>query len=301
VKLLKSGSVKDLYEVDENTIIFEFSDRISVFDKLIPTEIPHKGETLCRTAVYWFEKVKNMNIKTHFLEYIPPKSIKVKKVRVIPDYSKLTPATQNYLIPLEFISRYYVAGSLYDRLITGKLSPEDIGFSRSHNVKYGEELPEPFFEVSTKLERVDRLLTKEEALNISGLTEEEYGHIIKVISKIDDLINKSVYERGLIHVDGKKEFAFDENRKLMIVDVFGTADEDRFWDKELYEKGEFVDKSKELVRQYYRRIGYKDELYKARESGEPEPDIPPLPADVVSEVSKTYIELFERITGRKFG
>ncbi len=77
--------------------------------------------------------------------------------------------------------------------------------------------------------------------------------------------------RGLIHVDGKKELAFDEDRQIMVIDVYGTADEDRFWDKARYEAGEFVDLSKEYVRQYYRQTGYKDQLYEARDAGREEP------------------------------
>ncbi|MHC1624951.1 MAG: phosphoribosylaminoimidazolesuccinocarboxamide synthase, partial [Methermicoccaceae archaeon] len=133
-----------------------------------------------------------------------------------------------------------------------------------------------------------------------GLTNEEYDNIIHTIEQIDQLINHSVAERGLIHVDGKKEFAFDDERRLMIVDVFGTADEDRFWDASSYERGEFVERSKEVVRRYYRDIGYHTLLYEAREKGEPEPPIPPLPDDMIEKTSQVYIELFEQLTGESF-
>ena len=180
--------------------------------------ISHKGETLCRTSVHWFNQLEDMGIPTHFKEYIPPASMKTKEVRIVYDYSKLNKESTNYLIPLEFIARYYVAGSLFDRLNKGKMSPEDAGFSPDHEVKYGEKLPEPFYEVSTKLEQVDRMLDYDEALEISGLTNEEYDNIIHTIEQIDQLINHSVAERGLIHVDGKKEFALNkikENVKIV--------------------------------------------------------------------------------------
>lgn len=106
--------------------------------------------------------------------------------------------------------------------------------------------------------------------------------------------------RGLIHADGKKEFGFTPSRELMLIDVFGTADEDRFWDLASFNKGEYIELSKEFVRQYYRRIGYKDELYRAREEGREEPDIPPLPEEIIKQVSALYITLFERITGEEF-
>ncbi len=86
----------------------------------------------------------------------------------------------------------------------------------------------------------------------------------------------------------------------MVVDVYGTADEDRFWDKGKYDEGEFVDLSKEFVRQYYRKTGYKDLLYNARASGAEEPPIPALPQDVIDQTSQIYLKLFEMITGGKF-
>ena len=92
----------------------------------------------------------------------------------------------------------------------------------------------------------------------------------------------------------------DQERRLMLVDTFGTADEDRFWDLEAYQKGEQIELSKEFVRQYYRKIGYHQALMEAREAGGPEPDIPPLPEEVTKEVSDLYVALFERLTGEKF-
>ncbi|HUL39405.1 MAG TPA: phosphoribosylaminoimidazolesuccinocarboxamide synthase, partial [Methanomassiliicoccales archaeon] len=222
------------------------------------------------------------------------------KVDVIPDYSKLNCSRSNYLIPLEFISRHFVAGSLFDRIKANELSAEELGFPRNHSAKYGERLPSAFYEVTTKLEEVDRPLSVEEAIKISGLTTEEYARAIELIGKVDGLIAQEVEERMLIHVDGKKEMAFDDKRRLMVVDTFGTADEDRWWDEDEYAKGNFVELSKEAVRQYYREIGYHDKLYKARKAGAPEPAIPALPQKKVEQVSELYIEMFERITGESF-
>ncbi|EQD54115.1 phosphoribosylaminoimidazole-succinocarboxamide synthase, partial [mine drainage metagenome] len=86
----------------------------------------------------------------------------------------------------------------------------------------------------------------------------------------------------------------------MVVDTFGTADEDRFWDKDAYDRGRQVDFSKEFVRQHYRQTGYYDTLQHARESGQPEPPIPPLPPLLVDEVSRLYTTVFERLTGSAF-
>ncbi len=248
MKLFRVGKVKQVYEVDENTLEFVFTDNISVFDKVIPTQIPHKGETLCRTSAFWFQLLKKNGIRTHFKELVPPNRMRVRKVNVIADYSKISCKLANYLIPLEFISRDYVAGSLYDRVKSGRVSPDELGFPSDHEVQYGERLPRTCFEMTTKLEKVDRELTREEAMEIAGLTEEEFERVQETIAKIDSLIGAEADERMLIHVDGKKEFAFDEKRRLMVVDTFGTADEDRWWDQDSYAAGKFVELSKEAVR-----------------------------------------------------
>lgn len=300
MKLVRKGKVKEVYEVDENTLEFVFTDSISVFDKIIPTTIPHKGESLCRTAAFWFQLLKKNGIRTHFTELVPPNRMRVRKVDIIDNYDSLTCSSTNYLIPLEFISRHYMAGSLFERIKAGEITPEELGFPPNHRIKYGEKLPKPFNETTTKLEKVDRLLTRDEAIGISGLTQEEYERVIDIMQRIDALIGQESDERCLIHVDGKKEFGFDEKRRLMVVDTFGTADEDRWWDMDCYSSDEFVELSKESIRKYYKSIGYYDELMKARREGRPEPNIPPLPEERIQEFSELYIEMFERITGESF-
>jgi phosphoribosylaminoimidazole-succinocarboxamide synthase len=300
MKLIRTGKVKQVYEVDEETLEFVFTDNISVFDKIIPTSIPYKGETLCRVAAFWFQLLRKNGIRTHFKELIPPNRMRVKKVDVIADYDKLSCKLTNYLIPLEFISRHYVAGSLFDRIKAKEISAEELGFPKQHEIKYGERLPNPFYEMTTKLEKVDRPLSTEEAIKISGMTAEEYERVLELLAKMDQLIASEVQERMLIHVDGKKELAFDEKRRLMVIDTFGTADEDRWWDEDEYANGNWVELSKETVRQYYREIGYYDKLVKARKAKKPEPAIPPLPKEKADEVSELYIEMFERITGESF-
>ncbi len=110
------------------------------------------------------------------------------------------------------------------------------------------------------------------------MTNSELNEIKEAILRVDRRINKSVSQRGLIHVDGKKEFAFGIGREPVLIDTFGTLDEDRWWDRKEYDEGgKIVELSKEFVRQYYRSTGYHSELYSAREKGLPEPEIPPLP------------------------
>jgi Phosphoribosylaminoimidazolesuccinocarboxamide (SAICAR) synthase len=300
MELIRTGKVKEVYAVDKDTLEFVFSDNISVFDKVIPSSIPHKGETLCRTAEYWFNILEKNGIRTHFLKLLGKNKMRVKRVDIIEDYDKITTSTDNYLIPLEVICRHYAAGSLMDRVKSGKIKAEDLGFPKGHEVKYGERLPRPYLETTTKLEAHDRELDEIEAKDIAGLTDKDYQGILNAVLKIDEVIGKETSKRNLIHVDGKKEFAYGPGRELMLIDTLGTLDEDRWWDASSYAAGKVEELSKEFVRQHYRETGYHKELMDAREKGLKEPDIPALPQNVIDRVSKLYTDMFERITGIKF-
>ena len=299
-KYLRRGKVKEVYEVSPTELEFRFTNDISVFDKHIPSEIPHKGETLAATAAHWFDLCSRLGIRHHFLRLSTPTSMRVRRVQVVPQPKTLGPHPKNYLVPLEVIVRYYVAGSMWDRVKSGKVTPEALGFGAGERVEYGQKLPQPHFEVTTKLEPIDRLLTIPEALELAQIDRHQLDEIRELILKIDAAMAKEIEPRGLLHVDGKKELAIDSEGKLMVVDTFGTADEDRFWDKGAYERGRQVEFSKEFVRQHYRTSGYYDALMKARDAGSPEPPIPPLPPLLVDEVSRLYTTVYQRLTGQPF-
>ena len=108
----------------------------------------------------------------------------------------------------------------------------------------GVRLPEPFLEVSTKFEKFDRNLDREEALEISNLDPAELDAILAIVLEVDSVIDRETSKRGLIHVDGKKEFALGEGREPILIDSFGTLDEDRWWDADAYEDGEIVQLSR---------------------------------------------------------
>jgi phosphoribosylaminoimidazole-succinocarboxamide synthase len=299
-KYLRRGKVKEVYEVSPTELEFRFTDDISVFDKHIPSEIPHKGETLARTAAHWFELLSRLDIPHHYLGLRGPVAMRVKRVQVVPKPRSLGPHPKNYLLPLELIVRYYLAGSMWDRVKAGTVTAADLGFPKGRKLEYAMPLPEPHFEVTTKLEPVDRLLTTEEALALAAIDKSELLDIEETIVRIDRAMQEEIGPRGLLHVDGKKEFAVDAEGVLMVVDTFGTADEDRFWDKDAFERGRQVDFSKEFVRQHYRATGYYDRLQAARASHTEEPPIPPLPPLLVDEVSRLYTTVFQRLTGEPF-
>jgi phosphoribosylaminoimidazole-succinocarboxamide synthase len=297
---LRRGKVKEVYEVSPTELEFRFTNDISVFDKHIPSEIPHKGETLNRTAAFWFGTCARLGVPHHFLRLAGPTAMRVKRVRVVPQPRSLGPHPTGYLVPLEVIVRYYLAGSMWDRVQKGKVSAADLGFPAGRALTYGMPLPEPHFEVTTKLEPVDRLLTTEEALELAALDRAQLTSLKEMSIKIDAAMQAEIGPRGLLHVDGKKEFGVDADGTIMVVDTFGTADEDRFWDKAEYDRGRQVDFSKEFVRQHYRSTGYYDELLKAREAKAAEPPIPPLPPLLVDEVSRLYTTVYQRLTGAPF-
>jgi len=297
---VRRGKVKEVYELSPTELEFRFTNDISVFDKHIPSEIPFKGETLARTAAHWFEMCSRQNVPHHFLGLSGPTSMRVRRVRVVPQPRTLGPHPTNYLVPLELIVRYYLAGSLWDRVKAGQVGARELGFPGDRTLAYGLRLPEPKFEVTTKLEPVDRLLGFPEALELAVLDRAQLDSIRETILKIDAAMEKEIEPRGLLHVDGKKEFAIDGDGALMVVDTFGTADEDRFWDKDAYARGRQVDFSKEFVRQHYRQTGYYDSLQKAREAHAAEPPIPPLPPLLVDEVSRLYTTVYQRLTGEPF-
>jgi phosphoribosylaminoimidazole-succinocarboxamide synthase (EC 6.3.2.6) len=296
MELIRKGKVKEVYDFDQDRLLFIFTNQISVFDKIIPSLIPKKGESLARTSAFWFNRASKLGIKNHFISLENGINMFVKKFKI--PSGRISKNEKNYLIPLEFVSRYYVAGTLFDRIKNGKTSYRDIGFKSMP--KYGEKLPQPLYEITTKFEKTDRLISYEEAMEIGGLEKGEIEVIFDIISKMDEEIQREVSRRGLIHVDGKKEFALDNERSPYLVDTFGTADEDRWWDLENFERGNILELSKEFVRQHYRSIGYYDKLMEARAKGLKEPDIPPLPPDMVLRVSDLYVKMFERITGQNW-
>lgn len=285
-ELLYTGSVKKVYEAARQPghVVFEFSDRISVFDKRIPSVVPKKGEVICGLAAFWFRQCAAAGIRTHFVEQLSPTELLVKRVDIERDYARISRERPSLLVPCEFIVRHYVAGSFLDRFKNG-------------GWKHGQKLPEPYCETSTKVERTDRLIERAEALAITKLTESELESIWETCLRIDALIETQAAKGGLIHADGKKEFGRDADGSLMVVDVLGTPDEDRWWDMAAYARGEIQEYSKEFVRQHYRAIGYKDALYGARAKGEAEPDIPPMPNELIERCSVLYVGLYERLTG----
>src|SRR2546427_10412349 len=111
MRFLRKGKVKEVYEVSEGELEFVFTDQISVFDKVIPTLIPYKGETLCRTSAHWFKDVHDLGDRTQFLQVAEGNWMRARPAQVITSNARITPSTPNFLMPLEIFARYYLTGS----------------------------------------------------------------------------------------------------------------------------------------------------------------------------------------------
>ncbi|MBP50620.1 MAG: phosphoribosylaminoimidazolesuccinocarboxamide synthase [Euryarchaeota archaeon] len=300
--MMYQGKVKQVWSTDDPGVIeFRYTDQISVFDQIIPSLVPRKGESLNRTTCHWFNLVEQEGIcETHLIEMNAPDRCLARKFEVIKEPGAIPRDMENVFVPLEVICRHHLAGSGWRRYERGDVGSEEFGFEPGQSLEMGVKLPRPYLEVSTKFEKFDRLLDRQEALEISNLTDEEFDAILDCVLAIDEIIEREASARGLIHVDGKKEFALGDGRKPVLVDSFGTLDEDRWWDAETYEKGQIVSLSKEFVREYYLGTGHHTELYQARKSGTTEPPIPPLPGEIISRTANLYSEMFERLTGTPF-
>ena len=319
------GSVKDVQIIQKPTASapgmgdFVFSDRYSVFDwGEMPDHIANKGRALCIIGAYFFEKLAGMGVKTHYLGLVdsgvakslselqrPVGVMRVKLLRVLEpragesgyDYSAYEQQAGNCLIPLEIIYRNALpaGSSVFRRLHDGTLALRDIGMSEFPQP--GQKLDPPVLDVSTKLESTDRYLTWQEAQAIAGLSDDELAGIKSATLQIDRLISQETRRLGLENEDGKVEWGFDENRRLLLVDVLGTPDECRF----TYQG---IPVSKEIARIYYRKTAW----YKAVEAAKKadrahwkqrvgSPPLP-LPEHLAELISQLYMAFCNGLTGR---
>tara|TARA_B110001452_G_scaffold67959_1_gene54725 strand:+ start:1004 stop:1909 length:906 start_codon:yes stop_codon:yes gene_type:complete len=299
-EMLYQGKVKQVWSTDDPDILeFRFTNQISVFDQIIPSLIPRKGESLNRTTAHWFKLIEEEGIcGTHLVEVNATDRCLVRKVEVIKEPGMIPRDMEWVFVPLEIICRHYLSGSAWRRFQRGELTAEQLGIS--DDCEYGAKLEKPFLEVTTKFEAFDRNITNEEALEISNITKDELDAIFDAVLKIDALIEREAAKNGLIHVDGKKEFALGPGRKVVLVDTFGTLDEDRWWDAEAYSHGECIELSKESVRTHYIETGHQKVLEAARDAGTPEPPIPALPQDVIDQTANLYASMYERLTSLSF-
>jgi phosphoribosylaminoimidazole-succinocarboxamide synthase len=274
-KFIRKGKVKDIYELDEDNLIFHFSDRVSAFDVILPTVIPRKGEVLCKFAEYWFQYLKTPN---HMVKVLDKSKIIVKKLDII---------------PIEVVIRGYIYGSYYDRIINNEIEYPDKPILASR-------IEEPIFDPTTKFEAKDRPINVKEIIENKWLTRNELDDLINNSIRLYKQVSKKVEEAGFIIADIKFEYGRDKEGNILLADSLGP-DEFRLWNKESYE----IDKTqesydKQIIRDWLIENKYKKKLDESRKLGFDDPKPPELPEKLVNEVIERYIYTFEKITGRNF-
>lgn len=274
-----TGKVRDVYEQPDRLILVS-TDRHSSFDRII-AHIPLKGQVLNQISAFWFERTRDI-VPNHVIATPDPNVTVGRKCKTV---------------PVEAVVRGYISGvtgtSLWTHYAAGK---RDFGnFRLPDDMKKNQKLPEPVFTPSTKEEAHDRPMSPQE-LVAEGFASRE---MIELIERTAIALYKRgaeiAAERGLILVDTKYEFGTDENGKLVLIDEIHTPDSSRYWQLDSYQqrfdKGEEPDYfDKEFLRLWFKEHcdPYKDAV------------LPPAPPELVAEMSRRYIKMYEQITGTAF-
>jgi phosphoribosylaminoimidazole-succinocarboxamide synthase len=282
------GKVRDTYDLGNHLLIIA-TDRISAFDFVLPSAIPHKGFVLNQLSVFWFRQTAGI-IANHLVEaiedthsldtYLPAedrfpypayligRSMVVKKLK---------------RLPIECVVRGYLAGSGWaEYQQCGKVA----SFSLPRGLKESQKLPEPLFTPTTKAETGHDLpITMEEIIKLVG--EKKAGEIEAKSIAIYNYAREYAAKRGIIIADTKMEFGLEADR-LILIDELLTPDSSRIWDAALYQVGQAQPSyDKQPLRDWLVASGWNKE-----------PPAPPLPPDVAAATSRQYIQAYERITGR---
>ena len=275
------GKVRDNYDLPDGRRLIVATDRLSAFD-IILTAVPLKGQVLTQLARHWFDATADI-CPNHVISYPDPNVLLCKRLTIF---------------PIEIVVRAYLAGT------TGtSIWPM---YRDGHRVIYGhdfpdgmtenQKLPTPIITPTTKAMdgAHDAPLTVAEVTERGLLTPEQWAKAQKIAFALFDRGVKMAAERGLILVDTKYEFGFDEAGTIIVADEIHTPDSSRYWMAATYaervasgQKPESFDK--DFVRSWVvaRCDPYKDK-------------IPEIPKDIVLAAAQRYIETYEILTGKDF-
>ena len=284
-----SGKVRDLYEVTEGEHTGRFlmvaSDRLSIFDFVLDTTIPDKGEILTRMSLWWFEQLADL-VPHHVVSTDVPEAVRGRALIC----EKLD------MFPVECVARGYLTGSgLIDYRATGEVC----GVPLPGGLVDGSRLDHPIFTPATKAELGDHdenvsydavvaTIGADDAATLRDLT-------LQVYARAESLAR----ERGILLADTKLEFGVSTGstngkRRIVLGDEVLTPDSSRFWPADDYEPGRTQPSyDKQIVRNW----ALSPESGWDKASGEAPPA---LPAEVVERTRSRYIEAYERLTGQRF-
>ncbi len=262
-----SGKVREIYSIDDETLLLVASDRISTFDVVLPTEIPDKGRVLTGLSGHWF---------TQLAEIVPNHMLAIR------DDGRSMECRRLEMLPIECVVRGYLAGSGWkDYRATGATS----GHRLPEGLRESERLPEPIFTPATKAQTGhDENITREQAAELVG--EELFRQVEEVSLRLYTTAAEHALRAGIIIADTKFELGLDGDGKLVLGDEALTPDSSRFWPGDAYEPGRAQDSfDKQYVRDYCETTGW--------DKTDPGPD---LPDEVVQATRAKYVEAFERLT-----
>lgn len=275
----KVGKVRDIY-LGEEIITLISTDRHSSFDRII-AHIPFKGEVLNQASLFWFEQTKDI-VPNHVISSPDPNVVIAKKCSVI---------------PVEMVVRGYITGSTNTSLWTlYKNGERDFGdFSLPDGMKKNQRLETPVLTPTTKSDEHDRPITSYEIVTEGLMTEDVWREVADITLRLFKRGQEIAAKRGLILVDTKYEFGLDPNGKVMLIDEIHTPDSSRYWKKDSYEERLAKGEEPEYFDKEFLRLWFK-------ENSDPYKDkvLPEAPTEMVAELSRRYIEIYETITGKPF-
>jgi phosphoribosylaminoimidazole-succinocarboxamide synthase len=282
LKLHASGKVRDVYLLDQERLLFVATDRISAFDYVLATGIPHKGRVLTRISLFWFEYLRDL-VPNHLIsadvrQY--PAALQ-KYADQLQGRSMIV--TRADMFPVECVVRGYISGSAWKEYkATGRVC----GIELPKGLKESDRLPEPIFTPSTKATSGhDENIPFSEMARLVGaeLSEQLRDITLAVYRKAGNY----ALQRGLIIADTKFEFGRTA-QGITLADEVLTPDSSRFWPADKYQPGRAQDSfDKQYVRDYLEEIRWNKQ-----------PPAPALPVEVATRTSEKYVEAYHLLTGR---
>jgi phosphoribosylaminoimidazole-succinocarboxamide synthase len=280
--LLHRGKVRDVYAVDDETLLIVATDRLSAFDVVLPDPIPGKGEVLTQTALFWFGRTRAL-VPDHLLDkplasVLPPGSDH--------DAYRLRSSVTRRLrpLPVEAVARGYLIGSGWkDYQQTGAVC----GIRLPPGLRLADRLPETIFTPATKAAAGahDENISYEQVVDLLG--EALASRVRELTLRIYDEAASYARERGIIIADTKFEFGLDRTGKLYLIDEVLTPDSSRFWPVERWQPGASPPSfDKQFVRDYLETLDWDK-----RAPG------PRLPAEIIERTAAKYREAYRRLTG----
>ena len=283
LELYASGKVRDVYRVDNEHLLFVATDRISAFDYVLATGIPHKGRVLTQLSLFWFDFLKAItqnHLVTADVSQYPP--LLRKHDDQLRGRSMLVVKAE--MVAVECVVRGYLSGSGWKEYQkTGSVC----GIKLPAGLRESEKLPEPIFTPATKAASGhDENISFAEMVKRAGreLSEKLRDLSLRIYHSAADYAAK----RGIIIADTKFEFG-NTASGIVLGDEVLTPDSSRFWPAEKYQPGRAQDSyDKQYVRDYLESIRWNKQ-----------PPAPALPDDVAARTSEKYQDAYRLLTGRK--